>query len=232
MEEVDQLKVELLRWLCYETRTPLSSILAPVQVMVEEYVEADEQQRYLEIIYQSAIRLHNLIEKVILLSELQTGNIEFTFVPASMSDVIREAVQMVTDYAAESHVQIKHLQPDITSIRPVALDVKRMETVVETLLQYAVRLSPMDSVVEAVLTKDEDHLCLTITDQGEGIDPELLPHVFDEFAQADGMLLTEGQGLSLAIAREIVLTHNGTIGVESAKGVGTTFTMTLPIIKS
>ncbi len=232
MEEVDQLKSELLRWLCYETRTPLSGILAPAQVMVEEFVDADEQQQYLEMIYQSAVRLHNLIEKVILLSEMKASRLEFKFQVASISSVLQAAVRAVTDYAAESQVQIVQDDLDINAIQPLRMDVKRMETVIETLLQYAVRLSPMDSCVRVTLREEDDRLCLMVSDEGEGIEPGLLSHIFDEFAQADGMLLTEGQGLSLAIAREIVLAHDGTVSAENMPDAGTTFTLTLPRLPS
>jgi signal transduction histidine kinase len=87
----------------------------------------------------------------------------------------------------------------------------------------------MDSQIVVYLRKIEDTFVLTVTDEGEGLDPDLLPHIFDEFTPANMALPTDGQGLSLAIAQQIVFAHRGNIQVESTKGEGTTFRVLLPV---
>lgn len=227
VEELDRLKSGVLQWVCHETRTPLSGIVAPAQVLMDDVaMEAEERQHYLEMIHQSAERLHNLFEKVIKLSELKAGKKPFCFEWSSPGTVVRSAIESVADDAQECHVQVEYEESPASDVQ---LDRFQMKTVVIALLQYAIRLSPMDSRVMVKLSGHDDTLHLTITDEGEGLAPELVPHLFDEFMPTDITLPTDGQGLSLAIARQIVLAHGGNIQVESAKGAGTTFRVTLPL---
>lgn len=228
VEEVDRLKSELLRWLSDEARTPLNGIMAPVQLlMTHPSMTFDEQYHYFETVHQSARRLRRLLDKVIRLSDLKAGTPSFNLTTAALGDVVRTAIGTVTADAAEKRVQLRQTLADMD---PVQLDPVQMQQAITTLLQYAIRLSPIDSEVSVTLSQQDARAQLTIADQSDGIDPVLLPHIFDEFASSDGVLLTEGQGLSLAIARQIVLAHSGTICVQSIRSVGTTFTVILPAV--
>ena len=97
------------------------------------------------------------------------------------------------------------------------------------MLENAIRFSPPQGQVVVGVRREGEALCLQVTDNGKGIDPDFLPYVFGEFTDADVAHHTEGHGLSLAIARQIVLAHSGTIDVESTQGEGTTFTVQLPL---
>ncbi len=227
VEEVDRLKSGVLQWVCHETRTPLSGIVAPAQMLMDDAtMEDEERQHYLEMIHQSAIRLHGLFEKVIKLSELKAGKKPFLYEWNSPGTVVRSAIESVADDALECHVQVEYEESTVSDMK---LDRFQMKTVVIALLQYAIRLSPMDSRVRVQLSESDGTMSLTVADEGEGLAPELLAHVFDEFMPADITLPTDGQGLSLAIARQIVLAHEGSIQVESEKGSGTTFRVMLPL---
>ncbi|ETX08896.1 hybrid sensor histidine kinase/response regulator [Candidatus Entotheonella palauensis] len=226
IEEVDRLKSGVLRWVCHETRTPLSGIIAPAQMLVEDFeMDAEERHHYLEMIHQSATRLHSLFEKVITLSELKAGKKSFFFEYGLLGHVVKSAIESVTDDALECHVQIEYEELSNSELK---IDKSQMKNVVIHLLQYAIRLSPIDSRIVVRLSEMGDTFFLTISDEGEGLDSELLPHIFDEFTPADMTLPTDGQGLALAIARQIVLAHRGNIQVESTKGEGTTFRVLLP----
>jgi len=98
------------------------------------------------------------------------------------------------------------------------------------MLENAVRFSPSHSRVVVGVRHEDTRFCVTVTDQGVGINTDYLPHVFEEFVEEDIEHRTEGQNLSLAIANQIVLAHNGTISVDSRKGAGTTFTVRLPVM--
>ena len=99
---------------------------------------------------------------------------------------------------------------------------------VTSILDNAIRFSPPGARVNVGITGDSEYVCVSVTDQGEGIDPDYLPYVFEELSDPDIDHHSRGQGLSLAIARQIVLQHNGTIAAESTKGAGSTFTIKLP----
>jgi two-component system sensor histidine kinase/response regulator len=107
-----------------------------------------------------------------------------------------------------------------------------MKGVIKAILENAIRFSPLGGCVTVSVWSDNKHCYTTISDKGVGIEPDFLSRVFEEFAVADIIHHSEGQGLSLAIARQVVLAHNGTIEVKSTKGAGTTFTVRLPIVVS
>jgi signal transduction histidine kinase len=189
-------------------------------------MEYEERQHYLEMIYQSAVQLHNLFEKLIRLSELKSGKKSFVFELNSLSDIVQSAIDSVSEDALECNVKIEYENIPISEFR---IDKTQIKSAVTILLQYAICLSPMDSQIVVYLRKIEDTFVLTVTDEGEGLDPDLLPHIFDEFTPANMALPTDGQGLSLAIAQQIVFAHRGNIQVESTKGEGTTFRVLLPV---
>jgi signal transduction histidine kinase len=227
VEEVEQLKSNLLVLLGTETRTPLNGILPPLKLLMsEDDMSAEERSMFLDMAYQSARRLHRLIERCLTLSEMKAGRWEFQPTPADLTEVVQSAVDLVTPQAAERHVQVAQLLPDTAM---TVLDVHHMCEVVTALLENAIRFSAFEGQVVVELDCVDGQYCLTVTDHGDGIAPDALPLVFEEFAPTDLNHHTEGQGLSLAIARQVVLAHNGTITVESTKGLATTFTVRLPI---
>ena len=110
------------------------------------------------------------------------------------------------------------------------LDSERIKFVIKAILDNAIRFSPADEVVAVTVSKANDQCLVMVADHGEGIEPSFIPHVFDEFANADVDYHAKGHGLSLAIARHIVQAHNGDIDVTSTKGSGTTVTVGLPAL--
>jgi signal transduction histidine kinase len=227
IEEMDRLKSGVLQWVCHETRTPLRGIIAPVEMLIDDNeMEYEERQHCLEMIHQSANRLYNLFEKVIILSELKAGKKSFAFEYGSLDNIVQSAIKSVEEDALECQVQIEY---ELLSESKLKIDKAKMKSAVVNLLQYAISLSPMDSQIIVQLSEMENTLFLTITDEGEGLDPEFMPYVFDEFTSSDMPLPTDGQGIALAISQQIVLGHRGTIQVESTKGEGTTFSILLPI---
>ncbi len=223
IEELDQLKSDMLSLLSHEVRTPLNGILPTLEMLLlEEDMNAEERREWFEMMQQSVKRLLSLFDKAMTLCAMQAGIYDFQLEPDDLCSVVRDAVCAVTSRASACHMQIDQVLPDAAAI---LLDRARMRDVVTAMLDNAIRFSPAEVHVVVEVSHDDDRFCLTVTDQGTGIDPEVLPHVFEEFTQADIRHHTEGQGLSLAIARQIVLAHNGTIEAESIEGSGTSFTV-------
>jgi len=227
VEEVNQLKADLLTLLSHETRTPLNGILVPVQMLLAEK-ELDEAERtmFLEMAYQSAERLQELFQKVVTLSAMKSRQWDFQFALADLCGVIRHAVGAVAARASERRVTIAQDLPDGAT---ALVDPQQMEHVITAMLENAIQFSPSAGRVIVGVACDDEGCRVTVTDQGPGIDTDFLPHVFEEFAHTDITHHTKGHGLSLAIAQQIVLAHNGTVSVESTPGAGTTFTVRLPV---
>ncbi len=226
VEEVDQLKSDLLSLLSHETRTPLNGILAPIDMLADDDMSLEERDMLFDMVRQSAHRLKTFFEKVDTLSQMKAGRWRFRFMCDDLGQIVHRAVCQVTELAAEHHITIESQLPPIAN---TMLDLERMQHVVLALLQNAVQFSPDGGRVVVRVSHDEGRLCLAVTDYGDGIDHDVLPYVFEEFAVADIMHHSTGHGLSLAIAQQVVHAHHGTIEVESEPHTGTTFTVTLPI---
>jgi len=226
LEEVEQFTSNVLTLLRHETRTPLNGMLAPLQMLrAEAEMATEERGMLLDMVYESALALHHLVEKVCTLSAMQAGQWDFRYAMTDLCAVVREVVSNATTDATEPAVTIT-LELPATAI--TRADPLQIHYVITALLENAVHFSPPGGQVGIRVAHTDDGVCLTVTDQGPGIAPDVLPRVFEAFTSTDIAHHTAGHGLSLAIARQIILAHQGTIEIESPPGVGTTFTMQLP----
>ena len=227
VEEVDQFKTNVLTLLSHEARTPLNSLIAPAEMLMsEEEVDAEERKLLIEMMHSAAKRLHCFIENVMLLSSLKSGKWQFKPEPADLCDVVHETVCDVATKAAERKIKIEE---KFDTGPTVCLDRQQIKRVITAILDNAIRFSPPGWRVDVCVWCHNADVCVSVTDRGEGIDPDYLPYVFEELSDPDIDHHSQGQGLSLAIARQIIQQHNGTIIAESAKGSGTTFTVQLPL---
>jgi len=228
VEEVDQFKTDVLTLLSHEARTPLNSLIAPAEMLMsEEQIDAEERKLLIEMVNSGAKRLHRFFENVMLLSSLKSKKWQFNPEPADLCEIVHEAVCEMATKAAERNIMIE----EKFDAGPTAcIDRQQIKRVVTAILDNAVRFSPSDSRIDVCLAGDNESICVSVTDRGQGIDPDYLPYVFEELSAPDIDHRSQGQGLSLAIARQIVQQHNGTISAESIKGSGTTFTVRLPIM--
>lgn len=233
VEELDQFKTDVLTLLCHEARTPLNGLIAPVEMLMsEEEVDAEEKKLLIEMVHSAAKRLHHFFENVMLLSYLKSGKLPLNPEPADLREVVHEAVCEVATKAAEHNIIIEER---FDSAPAANIDRQRIRMVIASILDNAIRFSPSGARVTVSVAGEDDSVCICVTDHGEGIDPDYLPYVFEELSDPDIDHHSRGQGLSLAIARQIVQHHNGTITAESTKGSGTpsgvprtTFTIRLP----
>jgi signal transduction histidine kinase len=175
------------------------------------------------------MRLCALFDKVMTLSILQSGLWDFQPMAADLCLVVHQAIDAVVTQATTPHAQITRQLPE----RALAmLDCQRIQGVVMSLLDNALRFSPLHERVMVRVQCDGEHAFLTVTDHGPGIAPEVLPQLFEAFTHGNLAHHTAGHGLNLAIARHIIQAQGGTIRAESIQGVRTTFTVQLPLLKS
>ena len=228
VEEVDQFKTNVLTLLSHEARTPLNSLIAPAEMLMsgDEEVDAEEHKLLIEMVHSAARRLHRFFENVMLLSSLKSGKWQFNPEPADLCDIVHGAVCEVATKAAERKIKIEE---KFEAGPTLSLDQQQIKRAVTAMLDNAIRFSPPGWRVDVCVSGDDEYVWVSVTDHGAGIDPDYLPYVFEELSDPDIDHHSQGQGLSLAIARQIVQRHNGTIVAESAKGSGTTFTVQLPL---
>jgi len=228
VEEIDQLKSNLINFLNHETRTPLNCIVQPLELLMSDVpLDAQMKQKCLELVNQSAQRLHQLFDKVIKLCAMKAGRWDYNFTTADLSDLVTMAAAEVAALASERDVTIDHKLEKVIA----EVDTKEIKSVVKDLLHNAIRFSQPGGRVVVGVSAEPDHLNVNVTDQGDGIEPDFLSRVFDEFNDGDVTHHSEGHRLSLAIARQVAIAHAGTIDVASQKGCGTTFTVKLPLVE-
>ena len=227
VEEMEQLKSNILSLLSHEVRTPLHTLLMSTDLMLmDDEMDVEMQRRCLNNIREGADRLHTFFQRIIKLSTMQAGDCDMQFAAGDLCEIVRGAITEVSPRAGEREVSI---EPELEEPGTALLDRMQMKEVVTAMLDNAIRFSPPRGRIVVGVRREGESVRLQVSDQGQGIDPDFLPYVFGEFADADVEHHTQGHGLSMAIARQIVQAHSGTIDVESKQGEGTTFTVELPM---
>ena len=230
LERASRAKDEFLAILSHELRTPMTATLGWAAMLVTGGLREDDQRTAIEAIAQSTRAQAQLIDDLLDVARIVAGKLRLSPQRISLRDSINAAVETVR--AAADAKQI-HLRVDVgkTDVRMNA-DPARLQQVFWNLLSNAVKFSPRFGLVEVTLQLDEDAVCIRVRDNGEGIDPELLPYIFDRYRQGESGTTRRfgGLGLGLSIARNLVELHGGTLRAASAGiGEGAEFSVKLPI---
>jgi PAS domain S-box-containing protein len=225
-EAQNRAKDNFLATLSHELRTPMTSILGWVQFLRSGQYTEEELREALYMIETSARLQKRLIDDMLDVSRIILGKFQVDLRPTLLSEVVEAAVTTARPDAAERGVRLS------SQIEPaddlVDADAGRLQQVIGNILSNAIKFTPRDRQIELRLSRAADKLEISVRDQGEGIDPSFLPHVFERLRQADNNGSRSGLGLGLAIARHIVDLHHGDITAESeGLGKGATFTVTL-----
>jgi len=232
-EEASRLKDEFLATVSHELRTPLSAILLWGHLAQTTQREA-ERIEALETILNSARAQSQLVDDLLDISRSIAGKLRLNLASTSLTPAVRAAVDSMRPLAESRQVTLTaHLADDLPL---VLIDPDRIRQIATNLLTNALKFTPPGGSVTVNLgvngsTHEQQTIRLSVADTGQGIKPEFLPHVFDRFRQGEATLTRThgGLGLGLAISRELVLMHGGSIRAEShGLGSGATFTVELP----
>jgi PAS domain S-box-containing protein len=230
-EEASRLKDEFLATVSHELRTPLNSISGWAGLLRAGVVNGERAERALETIERSARSQNQLINDLLDVSRIITGKMRLDVGPVSLGSVIEAAVESVRPSAEAKEIRLVELLDPASDM--VSGDAERLQQVVWNLLSNAIKFTRKGGRVQVRLERVDSHVEITVADNGQGIKPEFLPHVFDRFRQEEGGTGRQhgGLGLGLAIVRHLVELHGGTVRVDSAGlNQGATFTVSLPLI--
>ncbi len=230
-EKADRLKDEFLATLSHELRTPLTSVLGWATLIRSGDIDEANYAIALETIERNARLQAKLIDDLLDVSRIITGNLHLELLPIDLSPVVEAAHDAVRPTAEAKGIQMR------TSLLPSACSIKgdsnRLRQVVWNLLLNAIKFTPRGGSVYTELHCNEASVMLTVADTGEGIDADFLPHVFDRFRQAEGSISRRqgGLGLGLAVVRHLVELHGGSVSAASeGKGKGAIFKVELPLV--
>jgi len=229
-ERASRLKDEFLATVSHELRTPLNAILGYAQVL--RYSQLDDDTVYgLQVIERNARAQGQIIEDILDMSRIVSGRLRLNVQRLELRTVVESAVETVRPSANAKNISLV-CQIDPLD-RAVIGDPARLQQVVWNLLSNAIKFTPAGGRVQIDLRAGDQHVEIAVSDSGQGIRPEFLPHVFEKFRQADASTTRQhaGLGLGLSIVKSLVEMHGGSVTVQSGgENRGTTFTLSLPLL--
>ncbi len=231
-QEANRVKDEFLAVLSHELRSPLNSITGWATLLRTRKLDEATIKRALEVIERNAQVQTKLIEDLLDVSRILRGKLTLNVSPVHLAFVVEAALDTVRLAAQAKSIQIES-SIDAT-VGAVAGDSSRLQQVVWNLLSNAVKFTPTGGRVTLRLEKDGNQACIQVSDTGQGISADFLPHIFEYFRQADGSITRShgGLGLGLAIVHHLVELHGGTVFAQSpGVGQGATFTVKLPLLQ-
>ncbi|HEX8834379.1 MAG TPA: PAS domain S-box protein, partial [Abditibacteriaceae bacterium] len=230
-ESANRIKDEFLATLSHELRTPLNAILGWSSMISDGGLSEDDKVQGIEIIHRNARLQAQLVEDILDVSRIVTGKLRMDVQVVNLQTVIEDAVESMWPAINAKGIRFQRVLDSGASM--VAGDPNRLQQVVWNLLANAIKFTPRAGRVQVRLERVNSHVEIIISDTGLGVDPAILPHIFERFRQADQSSTRShgGLGLGLAIVRHVVEMHGGAVEADSpGLGMGTTFTVKLPII--
>lgn len=231
LEKASRMKDEFLAIVSHELRSPLNAILGWSRLLRTRKLDSEKTEQALASIERNAQAQTQLIEDLLDISRIIRGKVRLTLCPINLVPIIQAALDTISPMATVKSVQIEsHLDYNVGL---VSGDPDRLQQIVWNLLSNAVKFTPEGGQVKVRLEQVNSYAQIEVIDTGIGISPEFLPHVFERFRQADATTSRTqgGLGLGLAIVRNLVELHGGTISVESeGEGKGATFSVQFPLL--
>lgn len=226
LENTELLRSDFINNFSHEFKTPIVSLRGFAKILKNDSLTKEERDEYLDIIISESNRLSQLSTNVLNLSKIEKMSILSDMESFDLSEEVRQSVLLL-----ESKWQNKNLE--------LFIDMDELEyhgnkallnQVWINLIDNAIKFSPQNGKIKLKLHRKKDQVVFQILDNGCGMDEETKNHIFDRFYQGDSSHTAEGNGIGLTVVEKIVHLHKGQIRVVSEAGIGTTFTVNLPII--
>jgi len=240
LHELDMLKLKMFTNISHEIRTPLTLILGPLEKLISKNVPEEEVQSHLNLVFRNTKQLNRLIDQLLDFRKLETGNLKLEIVRDDMAILVSEVVQSFLEYAREKHITLEfhsHRKKLVSFFDP-----GKIRTILNNLLSNAVKFTPAGGLISVNLSLvlaendndsltggQEEHLIeISVRDTGKGISEINKEKIFTRFFRVDSGNESAGTGIGLALVKELVLLHKGTIEVSGSPGKGSKFTVRLP----
>lgn len=229
LREIDRIKDEFVALVSHELRTPLASIRGYLEVLLQEETGPlnEEQRRFLEIVDRNGVRLHGIVDDLLVLASVQAGKLQLSREQVDLPAVAAETLEMIAPAAADKGVE---LRSELDGQLLVDADRARVGQVFANLVSNAVKFTPAGGRVTIRSGADDGMVFVEVCDTGMGIPEQELPHLFGRFYRTSDASeqAIPGTGLGLAISRAIAEAHGGALEVAETSPQGTTFRLTLP----
>jgi signal transduction histidine kinase/ligand-binding sensor domain-containing protein/DNA-binding response OmpR family regulator len=234
-KELNQYKFEFFTNLAHEFRTPLTLIFASAASLFDKVQEAHPQKPLLRTVYINARRLQRMIEELLAFQKLDTGREKLDLQKGDLVGFVAEIADIFSHYAHENEVELS-FEPEESRLI-ASFDGEKIERILLNLLSNAIKYTPSGGSVKIKLGIENETIIIEVIDTGSGISPEALPRIFDRYYQqasphTDLRTIPKGSGIGLTYTKSLVELLGGAIAVESHPGMGSRFTVQLPLVKN
>jgi len=228
LTRVEQIRREFIANVSHEIRTPLSYLQGYSEVLQDGLVESEEdKKKYLGIIMDETVRLKNMVDEILQLSQIEAGFINLKLVPFRMDNLIRSIIDKLLPYASKRNITIEYINMSEDALTCFG-DENRIKQVLINLINNATKHSYDYSNILIRSYREDENIYVCIKDSGEGISMTDLPFIWDRFYIVDKKKSENSTGLGLAIVKNIINAHGCEIDVKSVKGEGSEFCFYLP----
>lgn len=235
LKSIEKSRREFLSNISHDLGTPMQSALGFVEMMIKGLIK-ENHQKYLQIVFEKLTFINKLSDDLFELTKLEENKIIYHYIEVDVGEFLKEIEKNFSlDFQRKGLLlQVELIEPFFQKEKAyIRIDTFRMEQAFQNLLQNAMKYTPKRGTVRihAEFIIDAKKVIIHISDNGIGIDESILPEIFDRFVKVDEARTasTEGIGIGLSIAKEIVHAHNGEIFASSEKGKGSTFSIMLPV---
>lgn len=230
LRQLDQLRRDFVANVSHELRTPLTSIQGFMEAMMDGLiVDEAARSRYIQLIHQETLRLNRLIHDLLDLSLIESGKIRWELEPIDVSNLVSMVLMKMAPQIDQQKLSVINEFPD--GLPDVTGNRDRIEQVLTNLITNAIQFSPAGKTLIIKAYEDGNFVTVNVNDQGSGIPPDDLPHIWERFHRVEKSRnrTTGGTGLGLAIVKQIVESHGGYVDVKSELGRGSIFSFALPV---
>ncbi len=229
IKDLDEVKTRFFANISHEFRTPLSLISGPINRAFNSTKESDEvtlSKKNYEVVKSNTERLQNLVDQLLELSKIESGKVHLSLKQGGIIQFLRSIVFSFESMAERENIGLNTSFPN--ELDSAFYDKDKLEKITVNILSNAFKYTSENGSVNVAIEHNPSHLILKVSDTGKGIDKDELARIFDRFFRVEGSE-QKGSGIGLALTKELIDLHNGTISVSSTKDKGTTFKVRLPI---
>jgi PAS domain S-box-containing protein len=229
LRRANQIKAEFLTTLSHELRTPLNAILGWVQILKDE-PRAQDVAQAVPIIERNVLVQSQLIEDLLDMSRIEAGKIKLDIQQIDLAALVAAGIESVRPAAEAKQIRLTSAFANVFGT--VTGDKDRLQQVIWNLLTNAIKFTPKRGRIHTVIKRVDSHVEISVSDTGQGIAPEFLPHVFDRFRQGDATTTRRhgGLGLGLSIVKHLTELHGGNVkAMSDGVGCGSMFSVCLPL---
>ena len=228
VKEIEKMQKQFFSDISHELKTPMSAIIGSVEILQKEGIQNKETfYEFIGILFKESYRMQNIIEDILELSRLEQPRVTLSPKLIDVDSIVKDTVELFEPLAKDKHLSMFY-QTKVS--KELMLDYATVKTILNNLLSNAIKYSN-SGVISIKAFNDKDKLTLVVQDEGIGISKDDIPLIYDRFFQVDRSRSKKlGTGLGLSIVKRMVELNNGNISVESDQGIGSVFTVVLPII--